>query len=270
MNSISGAVTEIDVLTSAVGDAMAEVTAAIGRDGLESEDTGELRHLVEFIIGKTGELKELLAGTLDGILAGWNEIAGNEMLRGKVREYLELGMEFTEKADAFDVAVADCRYDLSAIVGESWFGRELLTVMCDWQKSVEPLMEAMECGERFEPRLADPFETAVRKLRPFFNGVGAEGLRALVTDGVSLAARPVWKADRRQAVVMGDMLGLSCRVMNQSFVFTGRSGQERPLKYSSDRPDLDYSCYEIYPILKELQDGMRQRNKRQRNGLKTS
>lgn len=56
MNSINAAVTEIDVLTSAAAGAMAEVSDAIGRDGLESEDTGELRHLVEFVIVKTGEI----------------------------------------------------------------------------------------------------------------------------------------------------------------------------------------------------------------------
>lgn len=261
MNSINAAVTEIDVLTSAAAGAMAEVSDAIGRDGLESEDTGELRHLVEFVIVKTGEIKELLTRTLDSILAEWNGITGNGMLEGKVHEYLKLGLEFLEKADAFDVKVADCRYDLSALVGESWFARELLTVMCDWRKSVEPVLEALEKNGGVEHGLVDPFETAVRKLRPYFTGVGAEGLRALVMNGVSLAARPTWKQDRRQAVILGETLGISCRVMNLSFVFTNRNGAERPLKYSSDRPDLDYSCYEIYPILTELLDGIREKKK---------
>ena len=160
MNSINAAVTEIDVLTSAAAGAMDEVSDAIGRDGLESEDTGELRHLVEFVIVKTGEIKELLTRTLDSILAEWNGITGNGMLEGKVREYLKLGLEFLEKADAFDVKVADCRYDLSALVGESWFARELLTVMCDWRKSVEPVLEALEKNGGVEHGLVDPFETA--------------------------------------------------------------------------------------------------------------
>ena len=52
---------------------------------------------------------------LDSILVGWNEIIQNDMLQGKVREYLTLGTEFLTKADAFDVAVADTTNNFCAV-----------------------------------------------------------------------------------------------------------------------------------------------------------
>ena len=270
MNGINEAITEIDVLTSAVADAMAEVTTVIRRDGIESEDAGMLRHLVEFVVEHTDGIRRQFMTALDSILVGWNEIIQNDMLQGKVREYLTLGTEFLTKADAFDVAVADCRHDLSALVGESWFARELLTVMCDWKRRAEPVLEYMTKNGGFEPRLADPFETAVRKLRKYFTGVGAEAFRGLVMNGVSLGGRPRWIRDRREGVIFGEMLGISCREMNLSFVFTNRDGTERPLKYSSDRPTLDYRCYDIYPILKELKDGIGVENKSHKKALNTA
>ena len=74
MNGINAAITEIDVLTSAVADAMAEVTTVIRRDGIESEDAGMLRHLVEFVVEHTDGIRRQFMTALDSILVGWNEI----------------------------------------------------------------------------------------------------------------------------------------------------------------------------------------------------
>ena len=268
MTNITSTLTEIETLTSAVAGAMAEVSSILEKDEIESDDAGNLRHLVEFIIERKPTIHSLFYISLDSVFQYWNYIIQNDMLQGKVREYMKLGMEFLDKTDKFDISVADTRYDMAALVGESWFARELLQVMSDWEKNARPVLEFLQHNGGFEPRLADPFETAVRKLRPYFTGVGAEGLRALVMNGVSLANRQKWMQDRRQAVVMAETLGISCRTMNLSFIFTNRSGEERPLKFSSDRPDLDYRSYDIFPILKELQAGIEEENKSHKKALK--
>jgi len=269
MTKITATLTEIDTVTSAVAGAMAGVSSILEKDEIGNGDAADLRHLVEFIIERRPTVRKLFFSSLDYVIQEWNEVIGNDMLLGKVREFMNLGLEFLEKADRFDVVVADTPHDMDALVGESWFARELLTVMYDWEKNARPVREFLERNGGFERRLADPFETAVRKLRGFFTGVGAEALRALVMNGVSLVNRQKWTNDRRQAVVMAETLGITCRTMNMSFIFTNRSGEERPLKFSSDRPDLDYRSYEIYPILQELQAGIEEENKSLKKVLKS-
>lgn len=256
MTNITAALTEIDTLTSAVANAMAEVSSFLGREEIDYEDNFDVQHEARFIIEHREPLRKKLTETLDIITNGWNDIIQNDLLKAQVNEYLKMGMDFTDKVDKFDLTVCNTEHDVFALVGDSWFARQLLVVMYDWKKSVKFLTEFMQRAGVFEPRLVDPFETAVRKLRPFFTGVGANALKALVLDGVSLAEKQRWIRDRRQAVIFMKMLGISCRDMNRSFLFTSRDGKDRQLKESSDRPDLDYSCYEIYPILLELKEAM--------------
>ena len=256
MTNITAALTELDTLTSAVADAMAEVCLFVGREEIDYEKSDYARRLVSFIVERTAAVREKLTEMLDVITNGWNDVIQNDLLKAQVNEYLKLGERFAEKADRLDVAVCDTPHDVFAMVGESWFARQLLQVMYDWKKRARPLMEFMQREGVFEPRLVDPFETAVRKLRRYFTGVGADALRELVMNGVSLAGRPRWTGDRRQAVIFMKMLGISCRNMNRSFLFTSRDGTDRQLKESSDGPDLDYSCYDIYPILLELKEAV--------------
>ena len=141
MNGINAAITEIDVLTSAVADAMAEVCLFVGREEIDYEKSDYARRLVSFIVGRTAAVREKLTEMLDVITNGWNDVIQNDLLKAQVNEYLKLGERFAEKADRLDVAVCDTPHDVFALVGESWFARQLLQILEKYNYSVPRLTD---------------------------------------------------------------------------------------------------------------------------------
>lgn len=83
-------------------------------------------------------------------------------------------------------------------------------------------------------------------------GVSDEGLRKLVMEHIPLPRRTKWLGDRREATVFGRTLELKCSLRNKSFFFPGKNGMPRDLNYSSDGTDLNFSSYDIAPILESL------------------
>ena len=73
---------------------------------------------------------------------------------------------------------------------------------------------------------------------------------------VSLKLRHLCTADNRQAIVMGKMLGKSCREMNASFRFETLEGKPTLLSYSGHGPVLDFSQYDIHDIIREMQEAV--------------
>lgn len=249
MENISTLFAKTEEVTGAVAQAMAAVASFLESADADVERVGECRFECGVLKGKEIELKRLLADSLAAIRYEWNRIVQNDMLLDEVCAYVENIQKFHAAAGAFDDSVCLHGIDADEILGDSWLARRYLSIAADWEKSAGAVIDFAGSRRRRISRSDDPFSGMARRLHKFFVGVHDDELKALVLDGVSLAARPKWLQDRRQAVVFGKTLGISCRDMNRSFMFVTRDGTPRALNYSSDGPTLDYSCYEIYPLI---------------------
>lgn len=252
MDNISTLFAKIREVTAAVADAMATVTSLIGTADTDIERVGECRYEAGVLKGKELELRKLLSDSLDAVRQEWNQIVQNDMLLDEVTAYVETVQQFHGTAWEFDEFVCQHGIDTDEILGDSWLARRYLSMTAEWEKNAEAVIDFIGSRRKRIIQMDDPFTGLARRLHKFFVGVHDDELKALVTDGVSLASRPKWLQDRRQAVVFGKTLGISCRDMNRSFLFLGLNGTPRPLNYSSDGPTLDYNCYEIYTLISHI------------------
>lgn len=252
MDNRSALFARTEKLAAAVAEAMATVSSFIetGEDDIEA--AGRCRFEAGVLKDSEKQLSLLLADCLTAVREEWNTIVQNDMLKDEVNVLTDSVRSFHSAAYAFDEAVCMHGIEADAVLGDSWLARRYLAMAADWEKEAAAVIDFTDFRRKHETELDGPFYGLARRLHKFFVGVQDDELKALVLNGVSLATRPRWLQDRRQAVVMGRTLGISCRDMNRSFLFLNRQGEPSPLNYSSDGPTLDYSCYEIYSIIRHL------------------
>ena len=246
-------------ITAAVADAMAAVSRFVQCGTDERDMLGGCRFEADVIKDNYTPLREALTEILECIRVDWNEIISNDMLVDEVKTMLEACSSFHQTVSEFDeTAIAHSR-EIECLLGDAWMPREYLVMILEWEDDAEAIRMYITKNYSFGLRLDDPFAGVAFRLRKFFTGVSDKEIEDFVMNGVSLKGKPRWMQNKRQAVVMGMMLDKTCLEMNQSFLFTKQDGTPIKLKYSSNMPDLDKTQYEIYPILKTLQD---EKNKR--------
>ena len=265
MENIVNDLAELEDLATVIAGSMAVATQVVGCSFDDSAAVGRLRDEVHLIIGHERRFKQLMTDLLSRFILEWNDIIQNDMRIGQIKKYLSVCCHFRKKVNEFDECITGCGNDMDYLVGDNWFARRYYVMMDDWRNSASTMIEYAEKDFMVEPHLADPFDVAVRRLRRFFKGVSADSLREFVMNGVSLKDKPKWLSDKRQAVIMGTMLGISCRDMNNSFLFTGKDGQPMRLNYTSNQPHLDISSYEIYPVIKALKEAVVKIKKQQKD-----
>ncbi len=241
--------------------AIGETMAAVSRFLEDSDDEERLNPVckAKFDLLRNSEekLKKLLMESLWAVKHQWNEIAGNQMLLEDLKAYIGCCRDFTKQAWEFDDLVQRHWYEADSLFGRNDIGRRYLQDMLVWEDEAKAIIGFIESKPRVGVRLEDVFEKAVLRLRPYFENVTGAALQNFVMNGVSLAGRPEWKLDKRQAIVLGKMLSKSCKEMNDSFRFTNLDGKFIKLNYTSHGPVLEYDQYEIYPILKEMLDAVK-------------
>lgn len=242
-------------LAGVVGDTMAAVSPFL-------EDTVAFENLdpvckakCVFLRDSESRLRKLLMDSLWAVKHRWNEITGNEMLLADVRAYLGCCRDFEKVVWEFDDLVHRRWYKAEQLFGTSYVGRQFLSAILTWEKEAKAILDYVDRERPVGLRLDDAFKKAADRLRTFFEHVTATALQNFVMNGVSLTGRPRWKQDKSQAVVMGKMLGKSCKEMNESFRFQTLEGKPTRLNYTSHRPVLEYNQYEIYPIIREMLKG---------------
>ncbi len=241
-------------MTAAVADAMAAVSLFVKHGEDESTTLGGCRFERDIIHDSYGPLKDLYSEALDVIREDWNIIIQNDLMMEELKVFLEacnrfhtVSREFEELAEAHDAEIED-------LFGEDWRPIEYLILICSWEKEADAIYMYCRRNCGLGIRLDDPYRGIALRLRRFFTGATDEDIREFVMNGVSLAGRPRWIGDKNQAVVMGMMLGKSCKEMNDSFRFTLTDGNPVKLHYKRHGPRLDLDQYEIYGIIKSLQD----------------
>ena len=247
-------------MTAAVADAMAAVSLFVKREADDEETLGGCRFERDIIRDNYPTLKEMFYEVFDLIREDWNTIIGNDLLLNELKLMLEacnrfhtVAGEFEEMAEAHDGEIED-------LFGEDWRPIEYLLLICYWEKEANAIYTYCRRNCGLGIRLDDPFRGIALRLRKFFNGVTDDDIREFVMNGVSLAGRPRWIGDKNQAVVMGKMLGKSCKEMNESFMFTRKDGTPEKLHYLQHGPRLEFDQYEIYGIIKLLQDATSKKN----------
>lgn len=247
-------------MTAAVADAMAAVSLFVGRGADENVTLGGCRFERDIIRDSYGPLKEQFCELLDLIRVDWNTIILNDMMMDELKVFLEscnrfhtVSSEFEEMAEAHDLEIED-------LFGEDWRPIEYLILICNWEKEADAIYAYFRKNCGLGIRLDDPFRGIAMRLRRFFTGVTDDDIREFVMNGVSMASRPKWIGDKNQAVVMGMMLGKSCKEMNDSFRFTLLDGSPVKLHYKRHGPRLELNQYEIYGIIKPLQNLTSQEN----------
>lgn len=241
-------------MTAAVADAMAAVSLFVGRGADENEPLGGCRFERDIIRDSYRPLKQNYFELLDNIREDWNTIVQNDLLLDELKVFLEacnrfhtVASEFEETAEAHDGEIED-------LFGEDWRPIEYLILICSWEREANAIYKYCRRNCGLGIRLDDPFRGIALRLRRFFTGISDDDIREFVMNGVSLAGRPKWIGDKNQAVVMGMMLGKSCKEMNDSFVFTRTNGTPIPLNYSQHGPRLELDQYEIFGIIRPIQD----------------
>ena len=269
MENVVNDLAELEDLATVIAESMAVATQVVGCSVDDTAAVGRLRDEVHLIIGHERRFKQLMTDLLSRFILEWNDIIQNDMRIAQIRGYLSACLKFRKKVNEFDECITGCDNDLDYLVGDNWFARRYYVMMDDWRNSASTMIEYAEKDFMVEPHLADPFDVAVRRLRRFFKGVSAAGFRDFVMNGVCLKDRPRWLSDKRQAVIMGTMLGISCRDMNNSYLFIGKDGQPMRLNYTSNQPHLDISSYEIYPVIKALKEAVLKIKKQQKSSNET-
>ncbi len=249
-------------MTAAVADAMAAVSLFVGYEEDERDALGGCKYEADVIRDSYTLLKERLYEVLDCIREDWNAIRENDLLCNEVKGLLEVCSGFHKKAFEFDEATVMSPRLVEGLLGDAWLPRAYLVLMCEWEDESSAIREHIERSAAVGPQLVDVFCGSTSRLRKFFLGVTDDELRDYVMNGVSLKNRPFWKEEKRQAVVMGMMLGKTCAEMNESFRFTKNDGNLTRLKYSSHGPELEMNQYEIFSILKPIMDEKNKNNGR--------
>ena len=245
---------EIRDITAAVADAMAAVSLFVGYEADERDALGGCKFEADVIRDSYPLLRKRLYEVLDCIKEDWNTVIQNDLLCGEVKGLIEVCRTFHRKAFEFDEAMVVNPRLVEGLLGDAWMPRAYLVLMCEWEVEASAIREHFERKDTVEPRLDDACCGITSKLRRFFLGVTDDEFRAFVMNGVSLKNRPIWKEKKREAVVMGRMLGKTCAEMNESFRFLKNDGEPTRLKYSSHGTELDMHQYEIYPVLKPVMD----------------
>ena len=247
-------------MTAAVADAMAAVSLFVGHQEDDEEILGGCRFERDIIRDSYPTLKGMFYEVFDLIREDWNTIIGNDLLLDELKTMLEacnrfhsVASEFEEMAEAHDAEIED-------LFGEDWRPIEYLILINYWEKEASAIYSYCRRNCGLVVRLDDPFRGIAFRLRRFFNGVTDDDIREFVMNGVSLAGRPRWIGDKNQAVIMGKMLGKSCKEMNDSFLFTRKNGTPEKLHYTQHGPRLEFDQYEIYGIIKLLQDATSKKN----------
>ena len=238
---------------------IAEAMVATGRFLGEPDENERLNPVCkskcDFLYNNEGKLKKLLHDSLWAVKHHWNEISENEMLLADLKEYVSSCREYMKIVWGFDDLVHKRWWAAEQMFGTSEIGRHYLIDILKWEDEAKRILEYVDNLKSGVDRLVNVFETAADRLRSFFEHVTATALQEFVMNGVSLKGRPRWKQDKSQAVVMGKMLGKSCKEMNESFRFQTHGGKPTRLNYTSHRPVLEYNQYEIYPIIREMLKG---------------
>lgn len=240
------------------------ITEAMDEAGrfLESKDEPERADLgctqkCRLLYENEDRLRKLLTESLWTVKRKWNDIAVNPILMEDLKVYLTCCREFKQPAFEFDARVRRFSRRADSLFGTTDIGRWYLSDIVGWEKEAKAIIELVDGPRMFDERLVDVFKIAIRRLKPFFENVTARDLGRFVMNGVSLKNRPLWISDKRQAIVMGKMLGKTCKEMNASFRFETLEGKPTQLSYSGHGPVLEFSQYEIYDIIREMLEAVK-------------
>ena len=245
---------EIRDITAAVADAMAAVSLFVGYEADERDALGGCKFEADVIRDSYPLLRKRLYEVLDCIKEDWNTVIQNDLLCGEVKGLIEVCHTFHRKAFEFDEAMVVNPRLVEGLLGDAWMPRAYLVLMCEWEVEGTAIREYIQNNYGVGVRLDDPFRGIALRLRNFFTGVTDKDIEEFVMNGVSLAGKPRWMSNKRQAVVMGKLLGKSCKEMNDSFLFCKKDGTPMPLNYTQNGSKLDMDQYDIYGIIKPLID----------------
>ncbi len=257
MNGKDDLVLDTKRLIGAIGDTMAAVSRFLEDSEDNERENPVCKVKCDYLRANEEQLKKLLRDSLWAVKHQWNEIAGNPMLLEDLKAYIGCCRDFLKQTWEFDDLVQRHWFEADALFGRNDIGRRYLQDMLVWEDEAKAIIGFIESKPRVGVRLDDVFDKAALKLRPYFEDVTGAALQNFVMNGVSLAGRPRWKLDKRQAIVMGKMLGKSCKEMNDSFRFINQDDKYIKLNYTSHGPVLEYDQYAIYPILKEMLDAVK-------------
>lgn len=254
MNGKDDLVLDTKRLIGAIVDTMAAVSRFLEDSEDNERENPVCKVKCDYLRANEEQLKKLLMDSLWAVKHQWNEIAGNPMLLEDLKAYIGCCRDFLKQTWEFDDLVQRHWFEADALFGRNDIGRRYLQDMLVWEDEAKAIIGFIESKPRVGVRLDDVFEKAALKLRPYFEDVTGAALQNFVMNGVSLAGRPRWIGDKNQAVVMGMMLGKSCKEMNDSFLFTRTNGTPIPLNYSQHGPRLELDQYEIFGIIRPIQD----------------
>lgn len=206
---------------------------------------------------------ELLKSSQMYIIEKWNSILQNDIWLSRIRAFFGKCMRFRTAVTRFDDLIYSCDEYESLLGEDCMIARRYLVIAENWYQSAKTMIDIAGVEEPSKTDEGRPGCCIARRFRAFFVGVSDSDLKNLVVSKVPLPRRPKWLLEKRQAVIFGKMLGLTCSEMNRSFVFTGRDGRPTQLNYGHNAPSLNFNNYSIYPLIEKLKAALSLEKERQ-------
>ncbi len=235
-----------------VAEAMSSIMAFMEADADGGRPEYQGKFQADIIEQSYVGLRDGMRVSYDVIRDRWNDILVNDLYQHDIRVCVDSFKSFREEVEAFDDSFCRNLDFAVTIFDDEWIARKYLEMVASTRDQCRYLTDFVEHNFIERHFGNDPFAGAARRFRNYFVGVSDDGLRKLVKEHIPLSRRTKWLGDRREATVFGQTLGLKCSLMNKSFFFPGKNGMPRDLNYSSDGTDLNFSSYDIAPILESL------------------
>lgn len=234
--------------TETIAEAMVSVMAFMEPERMGWRDEDGCKAEVDTIEAMHGDLKAEMAQALRFIQHHWNEIIVNEMRLQEVETFLAECKRFQDIVRRFDECFCKNEKLSMELFTDWWISRAYLMAIAAWTRQAEYLETVV--SERFrpwEPKKKE-FRNVARRFGAYFVGVKDRDLEELMRSGRALPQRPRWIGSRCEAVVFGRYFGLSCKQMNDAFLFLDKDMNPSKLNYSQDAPRMDDRLYDIYKL----------------------
>lgn len=235
-----------------VAEAMSSIMAFLEAGDDDCQSAFQDKFQVDIIEDSFEDLRNHFRGSVEFVKMYWNNILENELYQRDIRECVNSCKRFRGVVEAFDESFSQNRELALTVFSNEWIARQYLQMVLKMRDNCQHITDFVDYNFKERVFDSDPFRGAARRFKAYFTGVSDDNLRSLVEDKIPLPRRAKWLGDRREATIFGKTLGLKCSLMNKSFIFSTRNGCCRDLNYSSDGTNLNFSAYDIAPILDSL------------------
>ena len=238
--------------TDAISRAMASVVVYLRKEPSERGLLDSCKAEVDFIEANFHKTESLMDDALEYLERNWNDIIQSDAWQHRVSLFLSSCNEMERNVREFDDCVCENDDEAMGILGDAWIARAYFVMMYNWRRNAAFALEYVGSFAGKSKEVRTPFTGLAAKCRSLFVGVSDKQLEDLAARKIALPSKVKWLAQRNEATLFGQTLGLPCSLMNRSFLICGRGGKPRPLEYGGDSADNKPESYPHWSVMESI------------------